>query len=51
MKTTIVKPDGTRITIESDDEKLVNKTVKRINDDIKKANQINKIEPIERIEL
>jgi hypothetical protein len=51
MKKTITKPDGTIITIESDDEKLVKKTVKRIKADIEKANRIEKIEPIERIHI
>lgn len=51
MKQTITKPDGTVITIESDDERLVKKVVKGIREDIKKANEINKVEPTERIDL
>lgn len=51
MKATITKPDGTEITIQSSDKKLVKKVVRGIKDDIEKANQINKVEPIERIDM
>lgn len=51
MKTTIVKPDGTKIVIESDDKDLVKKVVRGIKEDIEKANRIEKIEKIEKIDI
>jgi hypothetical protein len=51
MKKTIVKPDGTEITIESKDKKLVQRVANNLEAELRKANEIRKIEPIDRIEM
>lgn len=51
MKKVIKKSNGTKITIESDDEELFETSVKRIEQELKKANQIRKIEPIDKIDI
>lgn len=51
MKKTIVKPDGTKIVIQSEDKDLVKKVAKGLKEEIEKANRIEKIERIEKIDM